>query len=190
MTPPNDATEQRWAARNLARQATFELARAAGAQPIVRPAYRGANTTVPDVDPLAGLSASRRLELAARVQAADYIRAAREAGHTWHDIGTALGLFPGADVQQAGDTVAEAAFTYAAGHPDTSFAYDRSVIWRCASCDQAISDHGLDNGPADSERGHTVNCPRLAAAIEAWDAEWAAPDPEWEPEWDAPEAGQ
>ncbi len=133
-----------------------------------------------DVDPLAGLSASRRLELAARQHATDYIRAARQADCTWHDIGTALDLVPDADPQQAGDTIAEAAFTYAAGHPNTSLVYDRSITWRCGSCDQAITDYGLDNGPAEDERGHIDNCPRLAAAIEAWHAEWDAIEADWE----------
>jgi len=158
----------------------IELARAEGAQLITRPAYRGSRTPVPDLDPLAGLTASRRLEIAARRHAADYIRTAREAGHTWHDIGTALSLVPDADPQQAGDTIAEAAFTYAAGHPDTSYGYDRSVIWRCGSCDQAISDHGPECGPAEDEHGHADNCPRLAATIRAWDAEWDAVEADWE----------
>src|SRR6185437_6066363 len=67
-------------------------------------------------DLLAGLAASGQLELAAREHASNYVRAAREAGHSWHDIGTALGVVPGGDAQQAGETVAEAAFTFAAGH--------------------------------------------------------------------------
>jgi hypothetical protein len=180
MTTPNNADEQRWAARNRAYRAVFELARAAGAQPITRPAYRGSEYTVQDVDPLAGLTASRQLELAARQYATDYIRAAREAGRTWHDIGTALGMVPDADAQQAGSNLAEAAFTYAAGHPDRSFVYDRSITWRCGSCDQPITDHGLDNGPADNERGHADNCPQFAAAVDAWDAEWDATEADWE----------
>jgi hypothetical protein len=180
MTP--DPADQRRAARNLARRATFDLARAAGAETITRPAFAGAQATVSDVDPLAGLTASRRVELAAREHAVGYIRAAREAGHTWHDIGTALDLVPGGDAQQAGESVAEAAFTYAVGHPDTEHArrYGRSVAWTCRSCDRAISDHGLCNGPADDEVGHTDNCPRLAATIDAWDAEWEAIEADWE----------
>jgi hypothetical protein len=134
------------------------------------------------VDPLAGLAASRRLEGAAWQHCRDYIRAAREAGHSWHDIGAALALFPGSDTRQASQTAAEAAFDYAAGDPDNEHArrYGRSVTWTCGSCDRAISDHGLCNGPADDERGHVGNCPRLAATIAAHDAEWEAFDTEWE----------
>ena len=32
--------------------------------------------------------------------------------------------------------------------------YGRSFVWRCLSCDQAISDRGLIAGPADNELGH------------------------------------
>ncbi len=182
MTTPPGPDEQRRDARNLARRAMFDLARAAGAQPVRRPAFRGSHATVPDVDPLAGLTASRRLEIAAREHAAGYIRAAREAGHTWHDIGTALGLVPGADAQQTGETVADAAFTYAAGHPATETArwYGRSITWTCGSCDQAISDYRLVAGPAEDEHGHTQNCPRHAAAVEAWEAEWDTIETDWE----------
>ena len=114
------------------------------------------------------------LELAARRLALDYVRQAREAGQIWHDIGAALHLTP--DRDQAGHTIAEAAFTYAAGNPDSHHArtYGRSVTWTCTSCSKAISDYGLDNGPADDERGHADNCPRLQAAIAACDAEWEA----------------
>jgi len=182
MTTRHDPDEQRRVARNLVRRAMLDLAREVGAQTISRPAFRGSHATVPDVEPLTGLAASRRLELAAREHAADYVRAAREAGCSWRDIGTALGLAPGGDSQQVGETVAEAAFTYAAGHPDAETArrYGRSVTWTCGPCDERIIDHGLCNGPADDECGHAQNCPRLAATIAAWDAEWDALDAQWE----------
>jgi hypothetical protein len=96
-----------------------------------------------------------------------------------HDTLAVTGrLFDGldADADQAGLTVAEAAYTYAAGSPytDTTARYGRSFLWRCRSCDQAISDRGLIAGPADDELGHTDNCPRLAAAIAEWNAGWEA----------------
>lgn len=182
MTTRDDPREQRRVASNLARRAMLDLASAVGAQIVTRPAFRGSHATVRDIEPLAGLAASRQLEVAAREHAAGYVRAAREAGHSWQDIGNALGLIPGGDAQQAGETVAEAAFTYAAGHPDTETArrYGRSVTWRCGSCDKVIIDHGLCNGPAGDERGHAQNCPRLAATIAAWDAGWDAIEADWE----------
>jgi hypothetical protein len=174
MTTPHDPREQQRIARILARQAASELARQAEAQPSPQPAFRGPHATASGVDPLAGLAAIRQIELAARSHAADYIRAAREAGHTWQDIGNALNLAPRADAQQAGGDVAEAAFTYAAGDTDTHRFRDRYITWTCGGCDKVIRDHGLVNSPGDDECGHADNCPRLAATITAWDAEWDA----------------
>ncbi len=164
------------AARNAVRNATYTIARDTGAEVITRPAYPGSDRIIRDVEPLAGLATARDLELAARTTAKDHIRRAREVGYSWHDIGTAMHLRPDGDPQQAGDTIAEAAYTYAAGHPDTEHArrYGRTFTWTCASCDQAISDQGLYNGPADDEHGHASNCPRLQATIAARDAEWEA----------------
>jgi hypothetical protein len=170
------------AARRAARRAAIDLARDEGAQLISRPAYRGAQATIQDVEPLAGLRSAREVELGARFSTRNYIRDAREAGHTWHQIGTALGLTPGGEAGPAGGTIAEAAYSYAAGSPDTETArrYGRSFTWTCGSCESLISDHGLCNGPADDERGHADNCARLAATIAAQDAESAALDAEWE----------
>lgn len=170
------------AARRIARRAVIDLARDQGAQFISRPAFRGAHTTIQDLGPLAGLRAARELELGARHNTRNYIRDAREAGHTWDEIGTALDLIPGGEPDLSGDTVAEAAYSYAAGSPDTETArrYGRSVVWTCGSCEGLISDHGLCNGPADDERGHADDCARLAATVAAWDAESAALDAEWE----------
>jgi hypothetical protein len=158
------------------------MALKAGARIVTRPLFPGASAQERDVDPVAGLAASRWLEVAARQHSRDYIRAAREAGHSWHDIGIALNLVPDSDTQRAGQTAGEAAFDYAAGDPDREHArrYGRSVTWTCGSCDHAISDHGLCNGPADDERGHADNCPRFAAAIATHDAECKAFDAEWE----------
>jgi hypothetical protein len=138
--------------------------------------------TVHDLEPLTGARAARDIELAARHDARQYIRQAREAGHSWHQIGHTLGITPNADADQAGLTVAEAAYTYAAGSPytDTAVRYGRSFVWRCRSCDQAISDRGLLAGPADDEVGHTGDCARLAAAVAEWDARLEA-DLEAEP---------
>ena len=49
--------------------------------------------------------------------------------------------------------------------------FGRYVVWHCGSCDRSITDHGMCNGPADNERSHAGNCPRLAKAVAAWDAE-------------------
>jgi hypothetical protein len=71
--------------------------------------------------------------------------------------------------------VAEAAYTYAAGRPDTEAPWrPRSFTWRCQSCEQAINDRGLTAGPADDELGHAEDCSRLAGAVADWDASWEA----------------
>jgi hypothetical protein len=177
MTEPETNTEnpeqRRRAARDTARREAFQLARGAGASIVRRPMFRGeGEPSVPEVEPLAGARAARDLELAAKGAARDYIRAAREAGHGWERIGQALGVSPDADADQAGMTVAEAAYTYAAGSPHTGTAarYGRSFLWTCRSCDQAISDRGQVAGPADDEPGHADGCLRLAEAVAAWDA--------------------
>jgi hypothetical protein len=187
MTEPETNTEnpeqRSRAAHDIARRDTVQLARGTGASIVRRPMFRGDDEpTVPDVEPLPGARAARDLELAAKGTARDYIRQAREAGHGWERIGQALGVSPDADADQTGMTVAEAAYTYAAGSPctDTAARYGRSFLWTCRSCDQAIRDRGLIAGPADDEQGHADRCPRLAEAIAAWNAELDA-DREAEP---------
>jgi hypothetical protein len=180
MPEPNrrcgSAEERSTQARNEARRATFQLARSDGAQTITRPLYPGAQTETTDLEPLAGARAARDLEYGARAAARDYLRQAREAGTTWEQIGQALGLTPNADADQAGMTIGEAAYSYAAGSPYTSTAvrYGRSFTWHCPSCDQAIGDRGLIAGPADDELGHTDNCTRLTVAVAEWNAGWEA----------------
>jgi len=163
-------------AAGAARRAVISLARDRGAEFITREAYRGSDMTTRDLEPLTGTRAARDIELGARRAAREYIRAAREAGHSWERIGQALGVAPNADADQAGLTVAEATYTYAAGNPhtDTAVRTGRSFGWRCRSCDQAISDRGLIAGPADDELGHADRCPRLAAAVAEWNAGWEA----------------
>jgi hypothetical protein len=92
-------------------------------------------------------------------------------------IDAALGPPSGGDVC-AGETIAEAAFHYAAGHPDSYWnrAYGPSVTWRCRACGGLVRDRGPVSGPRDDEPGHAGGCQRLAAAIAAWEASWAELD--------------
>jgi hypothetical protein len=175
MHPANDP-QDRWRASAAARRAVIGLARDRGAELSPRPEVSGYSTTVSGLDALTGARTARDIELAARREARDYLRAAREAGHSWDQIGQALGVAPNADADQAGLTVAEAAYTYAAGNPntDTAMRYGRSFSWRCQSCNHTISDRGLIGGPADDELGHAEDCTRLAAAVAEWDAGWEA----------------
>jgi hypothetical protein len=172
---PEERARQLDASRNHARRAVTGLARDRGAEFTTRPMFTDSDLTIRDLEPLAGARAARDIELGARYAAREYIRQTREAGHSWDQIGQALSLAPDADVDQTGLTVAEAAYTYAAGRPDTEAPWrPRSFLWTCRSCDKAISDHGLIAGPADDEPGHTDDCPRLAAAIAEWNAGWEA----------------
>jgi hypothetical protein len=170
--PPSNPHERAAKGHDAAHRAAFGLARDQGAEFITRKLYQGSDITVRDLPPLEGAQAARDIELGARRAARSYIRQARQAGHSWEQIGQALGLAPGADADQAGRTVAEAAYTYAAGNPhtDTAMRYGRDFFWKCRSCDQHISDQGLIAGPADNELGHAEGCPRQAAAIAEWEA--------------------
>jgi hypothetical protein len=93
---------QRRVAGNLIGQAVRDLAQATAAPVSIRQAVPSSPAKTADVEPLAGLAASRQLELAAREHAAGYVRAAREAGYSWHDIGTTLELDPDRDAEQTG----------------------------------------------------------------------------------------
>jgi hypothetical protein len=168
---PQNSLDSMHTASEQARAAAHRIALDAGAQIIRRPIVPGARATVPDLEPLAAARAARKIELGARAAAAGYIRYAREAGHGWDQIGHALGMIPGGDAGQLGATAADAAYTYAAGRPETEAPWQpRSFTWACRSCDQAISDRGLTAGPADDELGHAGDCPRLAAAVAEWNA--------------------
>jgi hypothetical protein len=153
-------------------RAVIGLARDRGFEFTPRETPRGSGMTVRDLEALTGARAARDIELAARRATRDYIGQAREAGHGWDQIGHALGVVPNADADQAGLTVAEATYSYAAGSPytDTAIRYGRSFVWRCLACDQAISDRGPIAGPADNELGHAEGCGRLAIAVTEWNA--------------------
>lgn len=164
------------AARMAAKRAAVDLARRSGAELTARPAFPGAQFNIPDLEPLIGLHASRRVELAARHAARDYVRQAREEGRSWHEIGQSLGLQPGTEPDSVGHTVADSAYTYVAGNPDSDYAwhYGRSFAWHCRTCDQTISDRGPYFGLADDEPGHAEGCQRLQATLAAREAEWEA----------------
>src|SRR5215471_5355171 len=142
-TSAQDPERRRSEVRETARREAMRLARGGG-DLVTRPMFRGERQrTVRDVEPLAGARAARDLEAAAAGTARDYIRQAREAGHGWDQIGQALGLAPDGG-GCAGATPGDAAYTSAAGPPETQAPWrERSFWWTCQSCDQAITDRGL-----------------------------------------------
>src|SRR5215472_12768283 len=100
--------------------AVQRIVRDTGGKIVTRPLVSGEpdGPTTRDAEPLAGLGTARAAELAARGLARRYVRAAREDGHSWTVIGAALGLPSAGDVD-AGKTIAETAFRYAAGPADS-----------------------------------------------------------------------
>jgi hypothetical protein len=173
-TSANDGHLGILASSVAARRAAIDLARSEGTHLTARPAFPGSEIVTADLRPLDGVRAARRIEVGARYQAREYIRQAREDGASWDEIGHALGLSPGTG--QAATTVADAAYTYAAGSQDTDLArrYGRSFGWVCSSCQHVIDDRGVQTGPADDEHGHTESCRRLAQTIAARETQWEA----------------
>ena len=160
------------AASAAARRAAIDLARREGTPLTARAAFPGSEIVTSDLRPLDGARAARRIEVGARAEAREYIRQARDDGASWDQIGRVLGLTSGT----AGTTVAEAAYTYAAGDPDSGLArrHGRSFGWVCWTCQQVIDDRGIQVGPADGEHGHTESCQRLAQTIAARQAQLEA----------------
>jgi hypothetical protein len=144
-------------ARQWARRAVTGMVQASGGRTVTRPMFRGRSdldSTVTDVEPLAGLQAAASLKHAAWRLALEYVRQAREAGNSWHDIGVALGfgLLAESDMSVAG-----AAHDYAAGGPET---WSRSFPWVCPACQTTVIDFGPEAGnPDDQEQGHAADWP-------------------------------
>jgi hypothetical protein len=137
-------------ARQEVLAAVQRIVRDTGGEFVTRPLVSSEpdGPTTCDAEPLVGLRTARAAELAARGLARRYLRAAREDGHSWTVIGAALGLPSGGDVG-AGETIAEAAFRYAAGPADSLWnrTYGPSVTWRCSACGGLVSDRGPVSGP-------------------------------------------
>jgi hypothetical protein len=120
-----------------------------------------------DAEPLSGLAATAQLKFAVRRLTVEYARLAREAGHSWRDIGFALGL---KDMADMGVDAADVAYEHLAGAPSS---WRPAFAWVCPVCRGTVLDHGPQAGhPADREDGHADGCPRLAAAVTAWHAAW------------------
>lgn len=176
MTSPNEPeTSARdgymgvMAATVAAHRAAIDLARSEGTRLTTRPAFPGSGIVASDLQPLEGVRAAHQIEAGARFAAREYIRQAREDDASWLEIGRALGLAPSPD--QAARTIAEAAYTYTAGSPDTDLArHDgRSFGWLCFSCHQVIDDRGPQTGPAQDEHDHSDSCRRLAEKLAEWE---------------------
>jgi hypothetical protein len=148
--------------RDLIRNDVFAL----GAPVVRRPVRSGQpdKGTLPDPEPLAGISAAVSLRNAASGVIRDCARHAREDGQTWEEIAVVLGC----ERDEYGTSAGEAAFRELASDLGDGL----SFMWGCPSCGRLVSDRGPDAGLHDSERGHGDGCERRAAEIAAWDAQW------------------
>jgi hypothetical protein len=159
-------------ARRYADTAVLAMASAAGAEVRERPIWPGKTFTVRDVAPEAGIRFAVMLAGAARQKVHGYLKQARQDGLTWQQIGQALRLERVAE--DRGISPAEAAFDYAT-HAEHARPFEElSFAWTCPSCQGFVRDYGPNAGhPVDAERGHAgEDCPRLAATVAAYEAEW------------------
>ena len=157
-------------ARQWARRAVLGIVRESGGRTVARPVFRSQpdlDLTIADAEPMSGLEAAATLTSAVRRLILDYARQGREDGHSWREIGLAIGL---GRVPEAGGDVADVAYDDLAG--TTAFAQS-AFAWVCPACRNTVIDRGPQAGnPADCEEGHASGCPRLAAAVAAWNAAW------------------
>src|SRR5258708_4893282 len=110
------------------------------------------------------LRISRQLEFA-RAEVRVHIRRAREAGQSWHAVGSLIGF--GALASKEGVTVAEAAFDYAAGpRIFTGWWFDAPGFpWNCPERGRTVSDRGVCSGPRRTNRA-------TAMAASGWPRRW------------------
>jgi hypothetical protein len=127
----------------------------------------------PQPDPLTAVRAAWTVRGEAVQLLGEHIDRARGAGHTWTELAGALGLAE--DAERYGIPVDEAAFHWATtGRIDGDYAprawgYEPRRSWRCASCEERVTDRGPFNGhPDDDETGHAAGCTRHAAEVAAW----------------------
>ena len=119
---------------------------------------------------LAGLWAADGLLKRVGQEVQRHARRAREAGHTWEQIGRALDIRP-----DGGRSVAEAAYERFAGSPASWSLHGPSFTWRCPVCRRVISDRGPYEGhPDDNQPGHADDCARLRDEINHWRSSWDA----------------
>ena len=170
---PNEGAATRPAgglARQWARRAVLEIARDLGGQIAARPVFRdepALGLGAADAEPLSGLAAAAQLKFALRRLTVEYARLAREKGHSWREIGVALGLKQMADM---GMDAADVTYEHLAGAPSP---WRPAFVWVCPTCRSTVLDHGPQAGhPADCEDGHADGCLRLAAAVTDWHAAW------------------
>jgi hypothetical protein len=133
-----------------------------------RQRYAGDKYPEPVPTPLAGLQAADWVVQRAGQEIHQHVHRAREAGHSWEQIGQALDMRP-----VDGRSVAESAYERLAGPPASWPLQGTSFTWRCPACDRVSSDRGpYESHPDDNQPGHAKDCPRLATELARWRASW------------------
>jgi hypothetical protein len=115
---------------------------------------------------LPALTATRRILQEAKRAETEAIAHARGQGHTWTQIGHALGEPFVKAAKRAELSLAEAAWRYATYRimPDQDISWRASwqrdeITWRCWTCHQSIREGHPDDGP-DAQQGHAPGCQR------------------------------
>jgi hypothetical protein len=138
----------------------------------------------PQPDPLTAVRAARTIRAEALQLLGVHIDRARAHGHTWAELAGALRLTR--DAEEAGIPDGEAAFCWATtgridgDRPNPIWGYEPRRSWRCASCEERVSDRGPFAGhPDEEETGHAPGCARHTADLAAWRTRNG-----WDEDWD------
>lgn len=119
-------------------------------------------------DPLAGVRAGRLVAVVAAGALRDWALRARGAGHSWEAVGQALDLA----AEPGGSTRAQQAWEWFIEHrppPPAASTRLESAVWTCTTCRSRVRDSGpFALHSDDRETGHTAECARRAATLEAW----------------------
>jgi hypothetical protein len=133
-----------------------------------RPRYDGDKCPEPAPSPLAGVQAADWVVQRAGQAIHQHARRAREADHSWEQIGQALNMRP-----VDGRSVAESAYERVAGRPADWYFSGPSFTWHCPACGRVIADRGpYESHPDDNQPGHAAECARLADELHRWRASW------------------
>ena len=122
--------------------------------------------------PLAGVRAALVAHRVAFGQMRDFAERARGAGRSWADVADALGLATGDEEPRL---PGEVAFEWLIegrdpdGERDRSWARRPTAWWTCSACGGRVTDRGpFEPHPDDNETGHTPDCARHRAAVDAY----------------------
>lgn len=111
-------------------------------------------------DYLRAIETANQIADTARFMGTEYAREARRHGRSWAEIADVLGI----DADEVSDP-AVAAYERVAGTGWSSI-----TSWRCACCEQRVSDRGPWNPhPDDNETGHATDCERHHREITAYE---------------------